>query len=398
MPRLRRPGGRLTVSRTAPRPQSRPPAQNPAAPAQRESRSRRRAVLAITAAAGAGALSAWAAGLFSAAARPGDSQPVSPGLATAAVTRQYLAATMPVAATVGYAGSYRVWGAGGGTLTWLPAAGQVIRPGHVLFRRDNGFPVVLLSGHVPAWRTLRLGLTGGDVAQLNHDLVTLGDASRTEVGALGWDYFSWATAAGVAELQSALRVSPASGSLPLGAVVFEPRALRIRQVSGRLGGPADGQVLTATSDLQVVSVSLDVSEQSEVKAGDKVTVTLPDGQTTPGAVSSVGRVATTSGSGGSPATTIPVEVTLTDASAAGALDQAPVTVHITTASSPGQVLAVPVTALVAQAPERYVVEVVSRNGTRRWVPVTAGIFDDSSGLVQVTGPLRAGQRVVVAGS
>src|SRR6201999_1943577 len=111
-----------------------------------------------------------------------------------------------------------------------------------------------------------------------------------------------------AKLQAALEVSPVSGTLPLGAVVFEPRALRIRQASGRLGGPADGQVLVATSDLRVVSVALDVSQQSEVRAGDRVTVTLPDGQTTPGAVSSVGRVATASGSGGSPATTISVQV------------------------------------------------------------------------------------------
>ena len=34
-------------------------------------------------------------------------------------------------------------------------------------------------------------------------------------------------------------------------------------------------------------------------------------------------------------------------------------------------------------------------GGRRLVPVTAGIFDDNSGLVQVTGALTPGERVVV---
>ena len=102
--------------------------------------------------------------------------------------------------------------------------------------------------------------------------------------------------------------------------------------------------------------------------------------------------------GQGPTTTIPVQVTLTDPQAAGTLDQAPVTVNITTASSRGPVLAVPVTALVAQSPGGYAVEVVGPGNTRRWVPVTAGIFDDADGLVQVTGALTPGQRVVVAAS
>jgi hypothetical protein len=116
-------------------------------------------------------------------------------------------------------------------------------------------------------------------------------------------------------------------------------------------------------------------------------------------------VATTSESGGDTTTTIPVQVTLTDPQAAGTLDQAPVTVNITTGSSHGPVLAVPVTALVAQvqgegeAGGGYAVEVVGPGNTRRWVPVRAGpVFDDTDGLVQVTGNLTPGQQVVVAAS
>jgi multidrug efflux pump subunit AcrA (membrane-fusion protein) len=54
-----------------------------------------------------------------------------------------------------------------------------------------------------------------------------------------------------------------------------------------------------------------------------------------------------------------------------------------------------VTALLARAPGRYVVEVAGPGNTRRWVPVTPGVFDDADGLVQVSGALRPGQRVVV---
>jgi len=109
-------------------------------------------------------------------------------------------------------------------------------------------------------------------------------------------------------------------------------------------------------------------------------------------------VTTTSGPGGTPSTTIPVQATLTDPKAAGTLDQAPVTVNITTGSSPGPVLAVPVTALVAQSPGGYAVEVTGPGNTRRWVPVRPGMFDDADGLVQVTGNLTPGQHVVVAAS
>ncbi len=373
-------------------------AEGLAAAEARGSRGRGRWVaLGIAVVVAAGAVS----GVFSPAASSGSGQLGAPAPATQAVTRQDLAATTPETATLGYAGSFTVTGQGGGTLTWLPPAGQVIRQGQVLYQTGNGSPVVLLYGSVPAWRALDEGITGQDVSQLNHDLVDLGDAGRADIAALGWDYDSWETAYAVQRLEEHLGVSSPPGSLSLGQVVFEPEALRVSQVAGSLGGPAAGPVLTATSDRHVVTIPLDASGQSEVKAGDTVSITLPDGTTTPGVVSSVGTVATTtsaSGSAGSPASTIPVQVTLTDPGAAGTLDQAPATVYITTASSPGPVLAVPVTALVAQSPGGYVVEVAGPGNTRRWVPVTPGIYDGADGLVQVTGALTPGERVVVAAS
>jgi hypothetical protein len=343
--------------------------------------------------AAAGAVGAWRAGVFAPAGSSGSGPPGRPAPATQAVIREDLSATTPVSATLGYAGSYPVTGPGAGTLTWLPPVGQVIGQGRVLYRVDNGSPVVLLYGGVPAWRDLGEGVTGADVSQLNHDLVALGDAARSEISAAGWDYFSWETADGVQKLEEHLGVSAPPGSLALGQVVFEPEAIRVSRVTGSLGGPAAGPVLAATSDRHQVSIPLDASQQSQVKAGDTVTVTLPDGRTTPGVVSSVGSVAVTSGS----ATTIPVEVKLKNPRAAGTLDQAPVTVNITTGTAPSA-LAVPVTALLAQSSGGYVVEVVGAGGTRRYVPVRPGLFDDASGLVQVSGALTPGQRVVVAAS
>ena len=345
----------------------------------------------------AGVVAAWRAGVFSAVASPGAGQHGPPPPATAVVTRRDIAAVTPVSATLGYAGSWTVRGQGGGTLTWLPPAGRVIGQGRVLYRVGNGSPVVLLYGRVPAWRPLGEGVRGADVSQLNHDLVHLGYAARSETSAAGWDYFSWETAYGVQKLEEHLGVSAPPGSLSLGQVVFEPAALRVATVPGSLGAPASGAVLAATSDRHVVTIPLDAAQQSEIKAGDQVTVTLPDGTTTPGVVSSVGAVATTSESGGNVTTTIPVTVTLTHPAAAGTLDQAPVTVNITTATA-RDALVVPVTALLAQSSGGYVVEVAGPGGTRRYVPVRPGISDDISGLVQVTGNLKPGERVVVAAS
>jgi hypothetical protein len=336
------------------------------------------------------------------AATPG-SRPGAAAPATAVVTRQDLTATTPETATLGYAQVYAVTGQGSGTLTWLPSPGQLIGQGQVLYKTGDGTPVVLLYGTVPDWRALGEGMTGQDVSQLNHDLVGMGWADRSDVVLLGWDYYSWETAYAVQQMEDHLGVAWPPGSLSLGQVVFEPEALRVAQVTGSLGGSADGPVLTATSGRQVVTIALDASQQTEVRAGDAVSIALPDGSTTPGVISSVGTVATTSSSApgqgeGPAATTIAVTVTLVHPQAAGTLDQAPVTVNITTETSPGPVLAVPVTALLAQSSGGYDVEVAGPGSARRYVPVTPGIYDDAAGLVQVTGALTAGERVVVAAS
>jgi hypothetical protein len=167
-----------------------------------------------------------------------------------------------------------------------------------------------------------------------------------------------------------------------------------------------GPIVTLSSPTHDVSIPLDVSQESEVRVGDRVLVTLPDNGTTAGVVSSVGRVATappssqggSSSSGDSGTPTIEVDVQLLHPAAAGTLDEAPVSVSITTARI-RSTLVVPVNALVALAGGGYAVEEVAADGLHRLVPVTPGLFDDAAGAVQVTGRgLHAGQRVVVPAS
>jgi multidrug efflux pump subunit AcrA (membrane-fusion protein) len=339
---------------------------------------------------GAGAGAAWSAGVFRSNGSSSGNTDALPPPSTWTVERENISATTSENATLGYAGSYTVTGQGGGTLTWLPSAGQVIRQGQVLYRTDNGSPTVLMYGSVPAWRNLSEGTTGEDVTQLNHDLVDLGYADSSDISALGWDYYSWETQYAVEDMEQDLGVSNPSGSLTLGSVVFEPEALRVSQMTASPGSPASGPIFSATSDRHVVTIALSTSMESEVAAGDAVSVTLPDGSTTPGVITSVGTVA----SGPSGSATIPVYVKLTEPSAAGSLDQAPVTVNITTGSA-SNALVVEVGALLAQPSGGYAVEVVGPGNTRRQVPVTVGLFDDTAGLVQVTGNLTPGERVVV---
>jgi hypothetical protein len=343
---------------------------------------------AVVLALAAGAVAAGVTGAFGGSGNPraGNASPPS----TATVTRRSLVSQTQVNATLGYAGSYRVTGQGGGTLTWLPPAGDLIREGQVLYGVDNSTPVFLLYGTVPAWRALSEGLTGADVAQLNRGLVALGYATSALLGPpSGWDYFTAETAYALEKLQAHLGLT-VTGTLPLGQAVFLPAALRVTTVNASLGSPASGTVLTATSTTPVVTIALNAAQQTEVKDGDHVTITLPDGRTTPGVVTSVGAVASGSGS----SATITVEVALADPRAAAGLDQAPVQVAITTGSVAG-VLVVPVDALLARVSDGYAVEVTGPDG-HHLVAVTPGLFDDAAGLVQVTGTgLAAGQHVVV---
>jgi len=323
-------------------------------------------------------------------------------ISLATVTKRSLSQTTSVNGTLGYAGSYTVPGQLTGTITALPGVGQVVDQGQVLYRVD-GYPVVLLYGSTPAYRTLAEGATaadlaGADVAELNQALVALGYASRANLDPSS-DEFSWATKAGVEKLQAHLGVDQ-SGVLDLGQVVFLPTAARVTSVQATLGGHAGAPVLTATSTTRQVSVNLNANRQSQVKTGDSVSITLPDGRTTPGTVASVGTVATapTSTDGTDTAPTVAMAITPTRPQDTGNLDQAPVQVAITTATV-ADVLTVPVNALLALSGGGYAVEVADPDGTHHLVAVTLGIFDDAAGLVQVSGSgLTAGQHVVVPAS
>jgi hypothetical protein len=320
---------------------------------------------------------------------------------TATVQRRSLTSQVNVNAMLGYAAIYSIVDQVPGTVTAEPAVGRIVKQGGVLFRVDEA-PVVLLYGSIPAYRSLSEGMTGPDVRQLNADLVALRYATRAELDPTSTK-FSFATLVAVEKLQGALGVTK-TGSLAFGQAVFLPTAVRITGQTVTVGSPAQlgMAVLSASSTDRDVVIQLDATQQSEVKVGDQVVITLPDNSTTPGVVSFVGTVATSSSSsdqngpgGGSSTPTVEVHVRPRHPADTGRLDQAPVTVAITTGSVQ-DALVVPVNALLALAGGGYAVEVVSPSGSSSLVLVQLGLFDDADGLVEVTGSaLAAGQKVVV---
>ena len=273
-----------------------------------------------------------------------------------------------------------------GTYTELPAAGDKVDCGNVLYR-VNDKPVLLLCGTVPAYRALHVGDAGQDIRQLNRNLHVRGAG----------DAFTSKTDDALKALQRRKGVH-VTGALALGDAVFLPEAVRIARVTGQLGGPAvpGAQALNATSDTLHVQVNLDPSEQGQVKRGDRAQITLPGNTVVTGKVEGFGRIAQApAGQDGSAAdATIPTSIGLDDPAQARGLDRAPVQVDITTAGVESA-LSVPVTALVGRSGGGFAVEAVRGAERRELVAVTVGLFDTADGRVQVEGDLRAGDRVVV---
>ncbi len=280
----------------------------------------------------------------------------------------------------------------------LPAVGASIARGQSLFAL-SGHPTVLFYGSLVPSRAFTAGMSpGSDVAALNANLEALG----YDVGSSGAT-FTARTGAAIRAFQSA-RGMTVTGELPLGSVVFERGPVRVTTVTPEVGaGVTAAPVLGITSTRRQVTIALSASEQSSVRVGDRVSISLPSEQTTPGVVSSVGTVAKAPASkegGGGPeggeegGATVEVDVKPSEPRAIGRLDEAPVEVSITTASVP-DALCVPVDALLALAGGGYALE-VAEGASHRLESVRTGLFDDAEGLVQVSGiSVRAGQRVVV---
>lgn len=122
-----------------------------------------------------------------------------PGLVTVPVEFGPLSNDVTLRADVGYADAVDVTvdtSAGGNVVTGaVPEPGATLDPLSIALE-VVGRPVIVLPGELPAYRTLRIGVSGPDVIQLKQALVGLG----IDAGDVGSDLFDQTTANAVGKL------------------------------------------------------------------------------------------------------------------------------------------------------------------------------------------------------
>jgi multidrug efflux system membrane fusion protein len=334
-----------------------------------------------------------------------DSSASGGGTGTATVERRTLTEHLTTSGTIGYAGETTVLARLSGTVTALPAVGDVARRGRRLYALA-GEPVLLMYGAVPAYRTLADGVAeGADVEQLERNLAALG----YEPGTVDED-FTATTAEAVRAWQEAHGLE-ATGEVELGRVTFLRGPQRVTALEAKLGealGGGGGEsesegeaevpstpVMRTSSTRRVVSVGLEADQQSIAHRGQRVAVVLPGGAEVPGEVRSLIATEPSGGEEGSGEEAEPgvqATVAVTGKHRIPALDGATVNV-LFTEQVRKHVLSVPLTALVAIGGERFAVY-VREGSARRQIVVTPGLA--AAGFVEVQGEgLRPGMTVEV---
>jgi hypothetical protein len=333
----------------------------------------------------------------------------APRVATAAVVRTDLSDYWTESGTIGYRRQRTLRGVEAGVLTWLPRPGSVIARGETLYRVGDR-PIALFYGSSPMFRDLdTVGTVGRDVKVLAENLRALGypigrqpapgtrvtvgtrppasagtgksaGADGKAAGATGKAASSYQTvvtskdAVFTASLKEAVKrwqaaegVRPATGTVALGDILVLPGKVRVGAAAAQLGDDAAGNLMAISDQVKAVSVEIDASRADDLRAGQKVRITLPDSSTTGGTISSVSsNIQAPPEGGGSGSDGPKVQVVV-------AVD----------------VLAVPVGALLALSGGGYGVQISGGALTA----VQVGLFAD--GMVQISGTgITVGTRVV----
>lgn len=299
--------------------------------------------------------------------------------ATSTVTKGDLTDAKTFSGTLGYGTAVPLPATAHGTLTWLPEPGSVVHRDQPLYAVDER-PVRALHGRVPLWRPLERGVSGEDVAQLNQNLAALGHDVALD------DVFGPRTQRAVRAWQRTHDL-PVTGVLDGDQVAFVDGDVRVDGVTGQLGAPAGGDVLSLTSTKRVVTAVPPEQDAERLAVGTSVTVRVNGvGDPMPGTV--IDSRPTKTESGGAA-----VEVTIAFESGDRDLPAAATAQVVATGRQERGVLSVPVAALVAGPGDGFAVDVVRRDGTTKRVSVDVGFV--AAGRAAVTGAVHEGDQVVV---
>jgi len=297
---------------------------------------------------------------------------------TATVTRQDLVEVRTAPGKMGYGPEKAVVSRLAGTITALPALGEVIDRGQTLFR-VNDEAVILLFGGLPAYRALIpadpvtavAASKGSDVKQLKENLRALGYTVNSD------DLYGGSTASAVRKWQKDLGLAQ-TGVVELGRVYYSPGPVRVAAHKLEPGAEASGPVLTTTGTARMVTATVKTFDAALAKIGTMTKIESNGGKRIDGVVVSL---STPDGEGASgPEPVLEATLSLADQAAAAGFDS-PLRVMFTARERKG-VLVVPVGALVALAEGGFGLQIVE-GGATRYIAVTTGLF--ANGKVEVEG-------------
>ncbi|GGP00928.1 peptidoglycan-binding protein [Wenjunlia tyrosinilytica] len=299
--------------------------------------------------------------------------------------------------------------------------GRSLAAGTVLLE-ISGRPVFVLEGAIPAYRDLKTGSRGDDVAQLQRALAALGLACGNDRAGV----FGEGTRRAVTAFYTRIGYSPvsadepgeekqagkadASGNpapprvqagplLPESEVVYlAALPARVDSVTAEVGMEAGKKLMTLSAGPLVVQGSVAANERDLVHRGQKVQIfSETTGRHATGTVLAAARTPSSPSDGDQQQTADRYSVRIrADKPLSSAFSGQDVRLTIDAASSHGKVLVVPSSAISAGADGQTTVTVKTAHGRRR-VEVRTGMSGD--GYVQVTptasARLAPGEHVIV---
>ncbi|MEU8109685.1 peptidoglycan-binding protein [Nonomuraea muscovyensis] len=190
-------------------------------------------------------------------------------------------------------------------------------------------------------------------------------------------------------------------TIPPGEIVFLPKLpVRLHKTQVKAGETVEKAVAIVTGSSFVVAGAVEAADADLLKEGMRAVIETETGRTYPATLTAIGEraagvAARQKDDGEQEAGSEPVLITPSSAAGLKRWSGETVTARVTVGATGAQVLAVPSAAVVTAADGRPRVQVEVAPDQVKEVEVRTGLTAD--GKVEVTGDLRAGDRVVVGG-
>jgi peptidoglycan hydrolase-like protein with peptidoglycan-binding domain len=302
---------------------------------------------------------------------------------TASATVQNLESTFETEdANIVFVGEITITDPQQGTIGWIVGTETTVEPGDVLYERDDQ-AVTLMTGSVPAWRTMQVDDVGQDVAQLEANLLALGYGTEAEFTVDGT--YTSATAAIVQRWQTDVGAED-TGSVAFGDVVFGPEQARVGVVSAAVGDTtgAGAPLFTLSSTERQLNFTVDAELIGTIATGTSISARLPDRSTVEGNIVAVAPA-------GSGISTVTAALNTNNDAPLPQGDSIPVTVSWADVVA-DEAVTIPAGAILRLDGGHYAVQVVSDDGDTTLTPIEVGAKVGSA--VQVVSGLEPDDEVI----